>query len=440
MSSPSPQANGSVDQRKVPPLGMTGEAFIEAAGSVTKEIEQYYSTLPSQPVLPSIAPGYLQKLLPTSPPTQGEKWTDIEKDIERTIMPGITHWQSPKYMAFFAASSTYPGILGEMWSAALTSANFNWICSPAVTELETIVLDWLAQILALPDMFLSKGEGGGVIQGSASEAVVTCMVAARERYIRRELERRGVTDPDDIEDQSCELRGKLVAMASAEAHSSTKKGAIIAGTRFRSIDVHRSHEYALTGELVRAKIEELIGKGLHPYYLGVTLGTTNTCAVDDFESIAEVAKDYPDIWIHCDAAYAGSALVLPEFHHLSEQMTLVDSFDMNMHKWLLTNFDASCLYVRKRKDLTDALSITPAYLKNNFTTVLWSPTTETGKYRLVAASDRSKFGSFFGHGALKVCSSTSGTTSGLGICSPISFVPVKISSAYSPRRSSRLRF
>ncbi|KAK0257410.1 hypothetical protein LTS09_007885 [Friedmanniomyces endolithicus] len=363
MSSHTNQTNGALDERSIPPMGMTGQAFLDAAGSVVNDIERYYTTLPSRPVLPSISPGYLQKLLPSAPPTHGEPWADIESDIERTIMPGITHWQSPKYMAFFAASSTYPGILGEMWSAALTSANFNWICSPAVTELETIVLDWLAQILALPDLFLSKGEGGGVIQGSASEAVVTVMVAARERH----LERKGVTDSDEIEDQSCELRGNLVAFASAEAHSSTKKGAIIAGTRFRSIPVHRSDGYALTGKQVRAKIEELQARGLHPYYLGVTLGTTNTCAVDDFESIAEVAKDYPDIWIHCDAAYAGSALVLPEYLYLSKQMTLVDSFNMNMHKWLLTNFDASCLYVRKRKDLTDALSITPTYLKNQFT-------------------------------------------------------------------------
>ncbi|KAI7587086.1 dopa decarboxylase-like protein, partial [Hortaea werneckii] len=150
------------------------------------------------------------------------------------------------------------------------------------------------------------------------------------------------------------------------AHSSTKKAAIIAGTRYRGITTERSNDFALTGDQLRAKIEELHAKGLHPYYLTVTIGTTNTCAIDDFESIAQVAKDYPDIWIHCDAAYAGAALVLPEYHDLARHMTLVDSFDMNMHKWLLTNFDASCLYVQKRRDLTEALSITPAYLRNQF--------------------------------------------------------------------------
>jgi len=357
--------NGT-DERVVPPLGMTGPQFQRAASSVIKDIEKYYSSLPSRSVLPSISPGYLQKLLPSEAPIQGEEWQAIENDIEEKIMAGVTHWQHPKFMAFFCASSTYPGILGEMWSAALTAPAFNWICSPVVTELETIVLDWLARILGLPDAFLSKGEGGGVIQGSASEAIVTVMVAARERYINRQIEREGITDPDEIEDRCCELRGKLVALGSEQAHSSTKKASNIAGTRFRSISTHRLNDYALAGSELRNKIIELEARGLHPYYLTVTLGSTNTCAVDDFMSIAEVAKDYPDIWIHCDAAYAGAALVLPEYHHLSKQMSFIDSFNMNMHKWLLTNFDASCLFVQKRRDLTDALSITPAYLKNQF--------------------------------------------------------------------------
>ncbi|KAK4554340.1 hypothetical protein LTR86_008548 [Recurvomyces mirabilis] len=364
--SSSKSSSGPLDDRTVPPLGMTGPDFVQAATSALQEIETYYSTLPDRPVLPSISPGYLKELLPSEAPQQGEEWTAISRDIERTILPGMTHWQSPKFMAFFSASSTYPGILGEMWSAALTAPAFNWICSPAVTELETIVMDWLAQILALPETFMSRGEGGGVIQGSASEAVVTVMVAARERYVSRQLEREDVQGEEEREDRACEIRSKLVALASAEAHSSTKKGAIIAGTRFRSIPVHRSNAYALTASEVRPALETLTAKGLCPYYLGVTLGTTNTCAIDDFASIAEIAREYPDIWIHCDAAYAGAALVLPEYQYLSAQMSMVDSFDMNMHKWLLTNFDASCLFVQKRKDLTDALSISPAYLKNQF--------------------------------------------------------------------------
>ena len=362
-------ANGpsTLDEPIVPPLGMTGQQFQDAAASSAREIEQYYSTIDGRSVLPSITPGYLQKLLPSSPPKNGEAWSDIEKDIEQKIMPGVTHWQHPKFMAFFPATATYPSMLGEMWSAALCAPAFNWICSPVVTELETIVMDWFAQILNLPAAFLSKGEGGGVIQLSASDTILTVMVAARERYIRRQLQREGVTDPEDIEDRSCEIRGKLVALGSDQAHSSTKKAATVAGTRFRTIPAHPVDSYGMGGPELRKKIEELQAKGLHPYYLTTTLGTTNTCAVDDFDSIAEVAKDYPDIWIHCDAAYAGNALILPEYQHISQQMSFVDSFNLNMHKWLLVNFDASCMYVQKRRDLTDTLSITPEYLRNQFT-------------------------------------------------------------------------
>lgn len=356
-----------LDERTVPPLGMTGQQFLTAGLSTVTEIEQYYSTIRDRPVLPAISPGYLKELLPEHAPEHGEAWSDIAKDIEDKIMPGVTHWQHPRYMAFFPASSTFPGILGEMWSAALTAPAFNWICSPVVTELETVVLDWLAQILHLPTAFLSSGQGGGVIQGSASEAVVTAMVAARERYVRRQIEREGLTDADEIEDRSFEIKSKLVALASEQAHSSVKKAAIIASTRFRSINTTREVAYALTGKTLRAKIKRLLANGLHPFFVGVTIGTTNTCAIDDLATISDVAKDYPDIWIHCDAAYAGAALVLPAYHHLSGQLHFVDSFNMNMHKWLLTNFDASPLYVQKRRHLTDALSISPAYLKNQYT-------------------------------------------------------------------------
>ena len=295
------QSNGTAkavkDERTVPPMGMTPDQFEKAANSAVSDISAYYTNLPSRQVVPSIEPGYLRKLLPTSAPENSESWDSIRSDIESKIMPGVTHWQSPNFMAFFPASSTYPGILGEMWSAALTAPAFNWLCSPVVTELETIVLDWLAQMLALPAGFHSQGTGGGVIQGSASEAIVTAMVAARERYIRRMMAKENIADDEEKEDRECELRGKLVALGSTQAHSSTQKAANIAGTRFRSLSVSQSTNLALDGKTLRKKIEELKAKGLEPYYLTVTLGTTNTCAVDDFESIAAVKKDHPDLWI-----------------------------------------------------------------------------------------------------------------------------------------------
>jgi aromatic-L-amino-acid decarboxylase len=326
---------------------------------------QYYDTITERPVLPSVAPGYLRPLLPDSVPEEGEEWSKIQADIDRVIMPGLTHWQSPKFMAFFPCNSSFPGMLGEMYSGAFNAAAFNWVCSPAVTELETIVMDWVAKLLALPDCYLSKGEGGGIIQGTASEVVVTAVVAARERLIRRRL--ADMPEGEERIDKAAEMRGKMVALGSEHAHSSTQKAAIIAGTRFRSVPAPRSTNFSVTGAALRSTIEECKGKGLEPYYFTATIGSTATCAVDDLEGIALVAQDYPDIWIHVDAAYAGSALVCPEYQHLCPPLASYDSFNFNLHKWLLVNFDCSAFFIKRRKDLMDTYSIMPAYLRNDFT-------------------------------------------------------------------------
>jgi aromatic-L-amino-acid/L-tryptophan decarboxylase len=251
-------------------------------------------------------------------------------------MPGLTHWQHPNFMAFFPANSTFPGMIGEMYSSAFNAAAFNWLCSPAITELETIMMDWLAQMLNLPECFLSKGKGGGVIQGTASEVIVTLMVAARERYLNRSA--TGL-DGKGAEDKKDSLRGKLVALGSEQAHSSTQKGAIIAGTKFRTVPVFRQDKYSMRGSSLRRVLEDCKEADLVPYYLTVTLGTTGCCAVDSFQEIAEIMKDWPDIWVHVDAAYAGSALVCEEYHDLTAAFMHFDSFNMNMHKWMLTNFD-----------------------------------------------------------------------------------------------------
>ncbi|KAF2197972.1 dopa decarboxylase-like protein [Delitschia confertaspora ATCC 74209] len=343
---------------------MDSSQFREAAHSAIEEIANYYDDLPNLPVLSSVTPGYLRPLLPDGPPQEGEAWTDIQKDIERVIKPGLTHWQSPNFMAFFPANSSYPGMLGEMYSAAFNAPAFNWICSPAITELETVVMDWVAKMIALPECYLSKGEGGGIIQGTASEVVLTAVVAARERILRRRLAH--MEEGEEKLDKMAEMRGKLVAMGSEHAHSSTQKAAVIAGTRFRTVAAPKEDGFRVTGASLRKTIEECKKKGLEPFYFTATLGTTATCAVDDFQGLAEVVKDYPDIWIHVDAAYAGSALVCPEYQHLTPVLEHFDSFNFNMHKWLFTNFDCSCFFIKKRKDLIETYSITPSYLRNTF--------------------------------------------------------------------------
>lgn len=272
-------------------------------------------------------------------------------------------------MAFFPAGVTYPSMLGEMYSAAFTAPAFNWLCSPACTELETVVMDWLAQAFDLPKEFLSTSAngGGGTIQGSASEAIVTCMVAARERYLHAKCDAEGLApESKEREDRITSLRGRLVALSSDQAHSSTQKGALIAGTRYRSIPTKLENDLSLAAADLEATLKQCEEDGLEPYYITLTLGTTSTCAVDDFAALkAVLSKAHPNVWVHVDAAYAGAALVCPEFSsQYSASMINADSFNMNMHKWLLVNFDASCLFVQNRNHLTRALSISAAYYVN----------------------------------------------------------------------------
>lgn len=258
-------------------------------------------------------------------------------------------------------------MIGDMYSGAFNAAAFNWICSPAITELETIVMDWVCNLIGLPACYLSTSSngGGGIIQGTASEVIVTAVVAARERIIRRRL--ADMPEGEEKMDKAAEMRGKLVALGSEHAHSSTQKAAMIAGTRFRTVPAPEETQYSVTADALRRTIAECKAKGLEPFYFTATLGSTGTCAVDDLAGFAEVAKEHPDLWIHVDAAYAGSALVCPEYQHLCPPTASFDSFNFNLHKWLLVNFDCSAFYIKHRKDLIDTYSITPSYLRNDYT-------------------------------------------------------------------------
>jgi aromatic-L-amino-acid decarboxylase len=250
-------------------------------------------------------------------------------------------------MAFFPAGVTYPSILGEMYSAAFTAPAFNWLCSPACTELETIVMDWVGKALALPECFLSTSEtrGGGVIQGSASESVATMMIAARERRVREKALAEGLKEGSkEYEDRTMDLRPRLVALGSDQAHSSTAKAALIAGTRFRTVSTKLEDNMEMTGEALRVVLEQCDKDGFDPFFITLNMGTTNSCAVDRFHEIKAVLKEkesWQRIWVHIDAAFAGAALVAEEYQHIAKEFAEgVDSFNMNMHKWLLVNFDA----------------------------------------------------------------------------------------------------
>lgn len=245
--------------------------------------------------------------------------------------------QSPHFMAFFPSPSTYPGILGELYSAALTAPGFNWECSPAATELEIIVLDWLAKLLHLPSCYLSSTNGGGVIHASASEAIAIVMIAARDRYLD---EATSHLEGEEKEVAISQKRGRLVALGSEMSHSSTQKATLVAGTKYRSVPVRIEDRFSMTGSSLQDTIERCHSDGLEPFYLTLTLGTTTTCAVDRFDEAAKVLMGHPSIWTHVDAAYAGAALLFEEYKHLTEYFEAFDSFNMNMSKWLLVTLDA----------------------------------------------------------------------------------------------------
>ncbi|KAJ3108583.1 hypothetical protein HDU97_000865 [Phlyctochytrium planicorne] len=335
---------------------MDANEFRRRGHETVERIARYYETIGENRVLSNVEPGYLAKLLPTEAPEDPESFDLIAADFESKIMQGVTHWQHPNFYAFFPTGSSFPSILGDMYSSMIACVGFNWQTSPSCTELETIVMDWMGKAIGLDESFLSHGDGGGVIQGTASEAVAVAVIAARQRVLDRLRERQGLND-----EQIREIQPKLIAYGSSATHSCTEKASTIANVRFRKIVTDPDHR--LRGEAVRAAIKEDIAKGLIPFYITATIGSTSTGIVDAIPEIVEAVKG-TDIWIHIDAAWAGSALVCEEFAHCKEGVEHADSFDFNMHKWMLTNFDCSPMWVKKRKYLTNALSITPVFLRN----------------------------------------------------------------------------
>ncbi|WCJ39557.1 Tyrosine decarboxylase [Euphorbia peplus] len=316
-------------------------------------IADYYQNLHSEtyPVLSQVEPGYLSKLLPDSAPDQPESLQNVLDDVRDKILPGVTHWQSPNYFAYYPSNSSVAGFLGEMLSAGVNVMGFSWITSPASTELETIVLDWLAKILKLPQEFLSTGQGGGVIQGTASEAVLVVLLAARDKALRR-------VGKDAL--------SKLVVYASDQTHSALQKACQISGIHpenCRMLKTDCSTNYGLVPELLSETILSDISNGLIPLFLCATVGTTSSAAVDPLLALGKIAKRN-DIWFHVDAAYAGSACICPEYRCYIDGVEDADSFNMNPHKWLLTNFDCSTLWVKDRNALIQSLSTNPEFLKN----------------------------------------------------------------------------
>ncbi|KAG1653018.1 Tyrosine decarboxylase [Nymphon striatum] len=316
-------------------------------------------TISLRRVTPSIEPGYLRNYLPHDPPKKGEEWDSIMKDVDRFIMPGVTHWQHPRFHAYFPAGNSYPSILGDMLSDAIGCVGFSWAASPACTELEIIILDWLGRMIGLPREFLcysDESKGGGVIQGSASECVLVSLLAARGARIK-ELKQQHPFVEDGV------LLSKLMAYCSKEAHSCVEKAAMIGFVKLRILDT--DEKFSLRGHTLAKAMEEDRAMGLIPFFACATLGTTSCCSFDRIEEIGPICEK-EDVWLHVDAAYAGSSFICPEVQHLMKGIEYAHSFNMNPNKWMLVNFDCSTMWVKDRFKLTQALVVDPLYLQHSY--------------------------------------------------------------------------
>jgi aromatic-L-amino-acid/L-tryptophan decarboxylase len=333
---------------------MTSGEFREGGKRLIDWLADYYEQVEKFPVLAQVKPGEIRASLPAEPPQEGVAIQALVEQLNSKIMPGITHWQSPNFFAYFPANASEPSVLGDLVSSGLGVQGMLWATSPACTELETHVLDWLARMLALPEKFLSTSAGGGVIQDSASSASLCAILAARERATNFKSNERG-------------CREELVAYTSTQAHSSIEKDIKIAGigrANLRLIPV--DEQFAMRPELLEKAVEEDKRAGRTPFFVCATVGTTSSLAFDPLPAVGEICKKH-NLWLHVDAAMAGTAALCPEFRYVQNGLEFADSYCFDAHKWMFTNFDCTCFYVADRETLTRSLSVVPEYLRNQAT-------------------------------------------------------------------------
>uniref|UniRef100_A0A8D1B3Q4 Aromatic-L-amino-acid decarboxylase n=2 Tax=Sus scrofa TaxID=9823 RepID=A0A8D1B3Q4_PIG len=291
---------------------MNASDFRRRGKEMVDYMADYLEGIEGRQVYPDVQPGYLRPLIPATAPQEPDTFEDILQDVEKIIMPGVTHWHSPYFFAYFPTASSYPAMLADMLCGAIGCIGFSWAASPACTELETVMMDWLGKMLQLPEAFLAgeAGEGGGVIQ----------------------------------------------------AHSSVERAGLIGGVKLKAIP--SDGKFAMRASALQEALERDKAAGLIPFFVVATLGTTSCCSFDNLLEVGPICHE-EDIWLHVDAAYAGSAFICPEFRHLLNGVEFADSFNFNPHKWLLVNFDCSAMWVKRRTDLTGAFKLDPVYLKHS---------------------------------------------------------------------------
>src|SRR5437868_5445239 len=335
-----PKATGDMDT----------EAFRHYGHEVVDWMADYLSNVGSYPVLARTAPGDIQRLLPTQPSKQPEAMEDILADVDRIIMPGITHWNSPGFLAYFGITGSGPGILGEMLSGVLNVNAMLWRTSPAATELEQVTLDWLRQMLGLPHPMF------GVINDTASTGVLYALAAAREAVPHLYIRQKGMAGRHELP--------PLRFYASQEAHSSVDKAGIVLGIGQEGMrKIATDSEFRMDAAQLEQAIQEDIDAGWLPFAVVATVGTTSTSSIDPVPQIADICERH-GLWLHVDGAYGGSAAVDPEMRWVLDGCERADSLIVNPHKWLFTPIDCSVFYTRKPDVVKAAFSLVPEYLRN----------------------------------------------------------------------------
>jgi aromatic-L-amino-acid decarboxylase len=328
---------------------MNPDEFRQHAHQLADWMADYFRDVGTMPVTPGVQPGDILRQIASGPPEQGEPFQRLFQQFREIIMPGMTHWNHPGWFAYFPANNSPPSVLAEMLTATLGAQCMSWATSPAATELEQAMMEWLRQMLALPAGFV------GAIQDTASTATLVALLSARERATGHDAGLRGLAATGS----------QLTVYTSTQAHSSVDKGVKLAGyglERLRKVAVDTN--YAMRSDELEDAIAADLKAGLTPACVVATVGTTSSTAVDPLPAIAEICRRH-GVWFHVDAAYAGAAAIVPELRHLFDGIEHADSFVFNPHKWLLVNFDCSAYFVRDREALLRTFQVTPEYLRTD---------------------------------------------------------------------------
>jgi len=328
---------------------MNPEEFRKFGHQLIDWIADYREHVADLPVRSRVEPGSVRAQLPATPPTQPEAFDDIFKDLDQIIVPGLSHWQHPNFFGYFPSNGELSSVLGDYLSTGLGVLGLSWVSSPALTELEELVTDWMRQMLGLSDAW------SGVIQDTASSCTLVALLSAREKASTYSLARGGLQGEER----------PLVVYASKHGHSSVEKAALLAGfgrNNLHYVDVDEN--YAMKPAALAQAIQADLERGLVPCAIVATTGTTGTTALDPIKDIANVARQYK-IWLHVDSALAGSAMILPECRWMWDGIEMADSLVLNPHKWLGVAFDCSLYYVRDPEHLIRVMSTNPSYLQSN---------------------------------------------------------------------------